>query len=916
MWILPRIVSLADMVFFSTLEHYTFVYLMENTKTLLGNVISSVLIQNMRYRIVCHRRGESWVIAVSDSLEVIKDHWNYLKTDVLLSIGTLDDVNDQQDFLLNKIKGLAAIEEGEEGKDERRLQSFRQDFPELKKEQYVTYATGLWWEKSWYVPFQGVLYFTSDSTSFIHEGKKEYRKILSYNLISQLSKDSMLGINNAIKIVYDQQEFWFQTLNGRDQLFEIMDNLWHNSISIWKERLDPEGMGKAPNKVFTNSPGQKNQSISIAEMSEKKRHRQFCTKFRVPDFPNYDNTYMCTFRYNGYLRPGTLYLTDNFCCFESSAKFPDPIKLVIAWINVTLVEGQDFLLGLVRHSFRIVTASNSHYFAVNNRDHVLKKMEEFVKQSLSYKKKKFIPADQTNDAWMLDQERINDQEYVFDETVKLNHWGGYFDSYGVLPDPVISHQFETYVRQGVPDIYRGQVWQLLSGSMHKMEANVGYYWALKGKEDSSVKGEHIARDEIDKDLKRTFPTNPYFQGEEAITRLRDVLVTYSKRAPHIGYAQSMNFLVGNALLYMSEEEAFWLLVTICEDIVPEHYTKGLQLLGSIVDQQIFSNLVEKYFPKIFEHIKTLAIPLETLTFPWFLCFFIGYVPWTLSLHILDLVFLLGVNVLFQIGLAIIAIVEPDIMEVDILEPHKLTSLFRTSDNKKLSHKKVIEIAFTRFLHLPLDEMENWKKKKKFGIMNNLQADQDDKSFSNYLKTYPYLKKKDIKDMHRRFVVLANQKTISKKEYSDDDKVIDSQQFQELIVSYIPTLAGESGDTVIMALWTAGDRPDLNVMRFEGFLDILCPLKGSVLIQFKFIRSLLFPRIASLNRNEMKLIFDILYRISYDGPVPYEANWIKITKFIGTFFEGLPENEVLPDDQLNKIIDEEKTLENFWTTLYF
>jgi hypothetical protein len=42
------------------------------------------------------------------------------------------------------------------------------------------------------------------------------------------------------------------------------------------------------------------------------------------------------------------------------------------------------------------------------------------------------------------------------------------------------------------------VWQLLSGSMHKMEANVGYYWSLKGKDDATAQAEHIARDEIDK----------------------------------------------------------------------------------------------------------------------------------------------------------------------------------------------------------------------------------------------------------------------------------------------------------------------------------------------------------------------------------------------------------------------------------
>lgn len=56
-------------------------------------------------------------------------------------------------------------------------------------------------------------------------------------------------------------------------------------------------------------------------------------------------------------------------------------------------------------------------------------------------------------------------------------------------------------------------------------------------------------------------------------------------------------------MYMSEEEAFWTLAAICEDYVPDYYTAKLQLLGSIVDQQIFALLVEKNLPLVFAHLK-------------------------------------------------------------------------------------------------------------------------------------------------------------------------------------------------------------------------------------------------------------------------------------------------------------------------
>ena len=93
-----------------------------------------------------------------------------------------------------------------------------------------------------------------------------------------------------------------------------------------------------------------------------------------------------------------------------------------------------------------------------------------------------------------------------------------------------------------------------------------------------------AEKEIAKDVKRTFPWMESYASREAATR--NVLLAYSYRNPAVGYCQSLNFITGALLMApLSEEDAFFSLITIIEDLMPtDYYTRDDDLLGARIDQ--------------------------------------------------------------------------------------------------------------------------------------------------------------------------------------------------------------------------------------------------------------------------------------------------------------------------------------------
>lgn len=125
----------------------------------------------------------------------------------------------------------------------------------------------------------------------------------------------------------------------------------------------------------------------------------------------------------------------------------------------------------------------------------------------------------------------------------------------------------------------GKVWMLASGAHNLKMMNPGYYVQLR---DTPLEYPNPCFNQIELDLGRTYPNDSPEFIAEAILPLRHVLTTFVKRSPTIGYCQGMNFIVGNILKYCQEEEdAFWLFVSITENILPLDYYSDL--LGILVD---------------------------------------------------------------------------------------------------------------------------------------------------------------------------------------------------------------------------------------------------------------------------------------------------------------------------------------------
>lgn len=278
----------------------------------------------------------------------------------------------------------------------------------------------------------------------------------------------------------------------------------------------------------------------------------------------------------------------------------------------------------------------------------------------------------------------NEQQYqiipmIENEQMKLK-WLTYLDStykIDVVHFPISEHEFvhkvdPKQIRQdarlaqliqqssGIPLSLRAQIWMCLSGSLRKRyQAKMPYADMLKQCNNDA----QLYSKQIEKDLLRTLPTNACFMSMNAsgISRLRRVLRTIAWLFPDVGYCQGMGVICATLLLLFEEEDAFWMMCAIVEDLLPGQYY-SVSLYGVQVDIRVFRYLIEQHLPHIHQLFVEYDVDLTLICFQWFLTLYSNVFHVKLIFRLWDYFFLYGSTILFQIGLIMCQQYEKTLLE--------------------------------------------------------------------------------------------------------------------------------------------------------------------------------------------------------------------------------------------------------------
>ncbi|ORY17267.1 GTPase-activating protein-like protein GYP2 [Clohesyomyces aquaticus] len=424
------------------------------------------------------------------------------------------------------------------------------------------------------------------------------------------------------------------------------------------------------------------------------------------------------------------------------------------------------------------------------------------------------------------------------DATKIRLWREYLRENGRSATLIRQPTFHKLIRVGLPNRLRGEIWELTSGAFFLRLQNPKLYTETLAKYSGR---ESLAIDEIEKDLNRSLPEYPGFQSEEGIGRLRRVLTAYSWTNADVGYCQAMNIVVAALLMYVrpwltlilsntsryqSETQAFFLLSILCDRLLPGYYSTTMY--GTLLDQRVFESLVEKTMPILWDHLVKYDVQLSVVSLPWFLSLYINSMPLIFAFRVLDVFFLEGPKVLFQIGLAILRINGEELLDatddgtfISVLKSYFARldeSAHPKSENPKLRavtrFQELMVVAFKEFAGITQNTISEQRAKHKDLVLANIESFAKRTSIRNLGPESKRLSVNDLSFLYDRFfatVYAREQRALIMQQEADRKAKAGKAKATEIVTGF----AGSSVEQGRVGLG-----PSDTQMDYDGFREFL------------------------------------------------------------------------------------------------
>jgi hypothetical protein len=289
---------------------------------------------------------------------------------------------------------------------------------------------------------------------------------------------------------------------------------------------------------------------------------------------------------------------------------------------------------------------------------------------------------------------------------------------------------------------------------------------------------------------------------------------------------------------MSESQAFFLLSVLCDRLLPGYYSQTMY--GTLLDQKVFESLTEKTMPILWDHLSVVSLP-------WFLSLYINSMPLIFAFRVLDVFFLEGPKVLFQIGLAILRINGEELLDatddgafISVLKSYfsRLDeSAHPKSENPKLRavtrFQELMVVAFKEFAGITQNTISEQRAKHKDAVLENIENFAKRTSIRNLGPESKKLSMSDLGFLYDQFYAVLYERQ-QRADTIQEEAARKAKASRSRATEIVTGLAGQSAEKGRVALG-----PSPTQMDYEGFREFLAG--KLVLLRFPQFFAYLCPR---------------------------------------------------------------------------